>query len=191
MSDFGAVSSVNMADRRGPMTNTADTSHARSGRRTQAASRQDVNPPVAEQSSGALANFSDGLREFAFGVLSPGSGLVGEKTYETLVSQTMDNIKREYDGALSGFCDNLRNLAQDVLSPDPGGSGESGHKGSHSVTMENLNKQYQGVNAELRRALREYAELVFSGLAPEGLIDAGAKDSDASNADGQQVNLMI
>ena len=78
-------------------------------------SGQDVKADTNDIPEGSLTKFRENVREFTFGVLRPESGIVGEKTYETSVSQTMKNLRKEHVGAAAGIRETLRRYVQEAM----------------------------------------------------------------------------
>lgn len=163
MIDSTAVSSVRAVDHRSAVTNTIKKTpgstepvgKAVSG--TREPPKQDVKINTDEDPHGALAKLRESMREFTFGVLRPKTGLVGEKTYETSFSQTMENLSKEYNGALAGFHNKIHGFAFGILRPETGVIGETIFDSSHSITMDNLSKKHVGAAAGIQQTLRQYA----------------------------------
>jgi hypothetical protein len=172
MIDSTAVSSVRTIDPRGIVTNTmnktpgSEESAEKKAGETQKPTGQDVKANENESPHGALTNFREGVREFTFGVLQPVSGIVGEKVYETSISQTMENLRKKYNGALTGFHKRVHGFAFGIMRPETGVIGEETYDSSHSVTMGNLSKEYIGAVAGIRNTLHQYANAAMESAGP-------------------------
>jgi len=169
MIDSTAVSSVHAVDPRGIMTNKIHGSTKPAGKTIGQIVGETADKPkeliapngeanADESPHGALTEFREGVREFTFGVLHPVSGVVGEKIYKTSISQTTENLRKNYNGALTGFYNRIHGFAFGIMRPETGVIGEKTYDSSHSLTMENLSKEHVGAAAGIRNTLREYAK---------------------------------
>ena len=129
-------------------------------------SQQDIRTNSKDKPRGALAMLRESRREFADGVMRPGTGLVGEKLYETSASQTAKNLKKKYAGALTGFNNRIHGFAFGILRPGSGVVGEKIYHSSHSDTMENLRKEHLGAAAGIKETIRKYADAAVESLGP-------------------------
>jgi len=110
---------------------TIYSTHATESRQTAANDRSNAPSDLAKGSQPAPAkdtrtqspkdsginagSLNDNMRDLASEVLSPKSHLEGERVYETLVSQTTENLKKLHNGALTEFKDHISDLASEVL----------------------------------------------------------------------------
>jgi len=65
---------------------------------------------------GALQQSFDRLRTFAFGILRPEIGAVGEQTYDSSSTLTLENLGKEYSGVIAGFRNTVRGYAQAAMA---------------------------------------------------------------------------
>jgi len=167
---------------------------------TQQPTGQDVKANETESPHGALTNFREGVREFTFGVLHPVSGVVGEKIYETSISQAMENLRKKYNGALTGFHNRVNGFAFGIMRPETGVIGEETYDSSHSLTMENLSKEHIGAAAGIRNTLRAYAQTAMENTGalvpiaePTKILQHDARGTSSANApqNTQDVNMTV
>jgi len=166
---------------------------------TQKPSEQNTkgNPDKGRQ--GALTSFCESMREFTNGVLRPASNLIPKITYETSVSQTMENLRKKYNGALTGFYNKVHGFAFGILRPETGVIGEETYDSSHSVTMDNLSKEHIGAAAGIKNTIRQYAKKATESIGPPvkvvepiKLLQHDIQNTSADVPQGtQHVNMMV
>ncbi|MBC8373539.1 MAG: hypothetical protein H8E53_08095 [Planctomycetes bacterium] len=51
---------------------------------------------IRKKYNGALTGFHNRVNGFAFGIMRPETGVIGEKTYDSSHSLTMENLSKEH-----------------------------------------------------------------------------------------------
>ena len=157
---------------------------------TQKSSEQSIKACGNKNSHGALEKIRDDVHEFANGVLRPKTGLVGEKTYETSFSQTMENLSKKHKGALTGFNNGLHGFAFGIMRPETGMIGEEHYDSSNSMTLENLRKEHIGAAAGIREIISKYAEAAAMSVGPPVAIVEPIKVYKHETASESSTNLL-
>jgi len=137
---------------------------------------------------GALTKFRESMREFAFGVMRPAVGLVGEEVYETSFSQAMENLRRDHNGALTGMHNGLTGFTFGILRPETGMIGEDTFDSSHSLTMANLSKKHIGAAAGITEAIHGYMKAATEHTGPmAAMVEPAAATKASAEALASQI----